>query len=405
MKEILKGKKILICISAGVAAYKILELISRLTECEVETKVVLTKNAHNFITTTSIEALGAKVVEHSWMPHIELARWSDLILVAPATANFIAKYANGLADDLASTLLLASTQTVLLAPAMNKHMWQHPATQANIQTLTERGVKILGPAAGVQACGDIGPGRMLEASDLLAALCCHSKNKILSGQSIIVTAGPTQENIDAVRFLSNRSSGQMGYAIADAALTLGARVTLITGKTALTHPNCETHVVESAIEMQTVIQQQLETKPDTDILVMAAAVADYRPISYQDTKLKKQTGNLQLELTPNPDILAELGLMPNKPYLVGFAAETDNLIANAKAKLASKKLDLIIANQVSRTEGMEQAENAVELIFKNQTQISLAKQAKQSLAFAIWQAICNARMPQPILELHDVGLE
>lgn len=396
MSNYLQHKKILLGITGGIAAYKILELIRRLTEQQAVVKVIMTEAAKAFITPLSVQALsGDKVYEtllnadnETAMSHIALARWADVLLIAPASANFIAKYAHGIADDLLTTVCLASTQPILLAPAMNQQMWQHSATQANVATLQQRQVTILGPASGSQACGEFGPGRMLEANELCSALHAHFTPQILTDKHILITAGPTQEMIDPVRFLTNHSSGKMGYALAAAALQLGATVTLISGPTSLIPPNHKQlnfKAVVSAAEMYSEVMDSINQPNKVDIFIGCAAVADYRPIEQQPQKMKKNSATLTIELERTTDILAAVATLPanKRPYTIGFAAETENLVANAQAKLQAKSLDLIIANEVSPGKGFNQDFNQVVLINKNSEVTELPLMAKDQLAYDI----------------------
>jgi phosphopantothenoylcysteine decarboxylase/phosphopantothenate--cysteine ligase len=368
------GKRILLIISGGIAAYKALELIRRLRRQGCSVTCVLTDNGGQFVTKLSLQALSESKVytelfsltDESEMGHIQLSRAADLLVVAPATANILAKMAAGLADDLASTVLLATDKPVLVAPAMNVRMWLHPATQANMATLTKRGVHVIDPNEGPMACNEFGPGRLAEPQEILAAI-----EKILapaagplSGRHAIVTSGPTHEPIDPVRYIANRSSGRQGHAIAAALASLGARVTLVSGPVSVPDPPGVTvRRVESAREMLDACQSALPA----DIAVFAAAVADWRVESASSGKIKKQPGAAppSLTLVPNPDILATIAAAgPNRPLLVvGFAAETDDLMANAQAKLRRKNADWIVANDVSPATGiMGGAENAVHIV-------------------------------------------
>lgn len=390
-KTNLQNKRVLIGICGGIAAYKILELIRRLKEQDAHVKVILTASGKKFVTPLSITALGGELEHDSAMAHIDLARWAEVLLIAPATANFITKCRYGLADDLLSTVVLATTSPLLIAPAMNQQMWQNSATQKNILRLQQRGVTILGPASGSQACGETGPGRMLEAADLLQILDAHFAPQILNNKHLVITAGPTQEAIDPVRYLSNHSSGKMGYALANAALKLGAKVTLISGPTHITKPTAaklKFISVISAQEMYQAVMQEI-TLQKTDIFIGCAAVADYTPIHTQPSKIKKNSGNLTLELQPTPDILAAVAKLPKtqRPLTIGFAAETEDLIANAQQKLRHKALDLIIANAVGSSLGFNQDENEVIIVRKNAKPLSFTKMRKEILAYKILQSI------------------
>lgn len=392
----LAHKRILLGITGGIAAYKILELIRRLKEQQAQVKVILTAGAKEFITPLSVQALlGERIYDtllsaenEAAMSHIELARWAQVLLVAPATAHFMAKYANGLADDLLSTVALATTAKIIVAPAMNQQMWQHPATQQNLNTLQQRGTIICGPAIGSQACGENGPGRMVEADELLNALATHFITKTLVDRHILITAGPTQEPLDPIRYLSNHSSGKMGYALANAALQLGAKVTLISGPTAmqLQHVNLTTVNVITAQQMlQAVLGQINNPQQKTDIFISCAAVADYTPIQTSLQKIKKSTGTISLELQPTVDILGTIAKLPSnkRPFCVGFAAETENLITNAKLKLQQKCLDLVIANAVDNGKVFNQDDNQVVILHKDGTQKQLPTMRKEHLAFAL----------------------
>lgn len=388
----LANKRILIGITGGIAAYKTLDLIRRLKEHDAIVKVILTANGKEFVTQLSVNALTGDIEPESAMSHISLARWAEVLLVAPASANFIAKFTHGLADDLLSTVCLATTAPILVAPAMNQQMWQNIATQQNIALLHQRGVNILGPAIGNQACGENGPGRMLEANELLHALNMHFAPKPLTGKHILITAGPTQEAIDPVRYLSNHSSGKMGYALAEAALQLGARVTLVSGPTQLAAPRGDTLnliQVMSAQNMLDAVMQTINGNLKVDIFIACAAVADYAPVQSQSQKMKKSTEVLTLELRRTPDILAAVAKLPTamRPFMVGFAAETENLLQNAQKKLHDKCLDLIIANAVDNGKVFNKEENQAWLIHKDAPAVELPKMPKQNLAYKIFEAI------------------
>ncbi len=371
-------KRVLLIVSGGIAAFKALELIRLLRKAGHGVTCVLTDNGGQFVTPLSLQALSENKVytalfsltDESEMGHIQLSRAADLVVVAPATANILAKMAAGLADDLASTVLLATDKPVLVAPAMNVRMWLHPATQANMATLAARGVRVIGPDEGAMACNEFGPGRMSEPPAIAAAieaLLTPPAERLagpLSGRHVIVTSGPTHEPIDPVRYIANRSSGRQGHAIAGALAALGARVTLISGPVSMPDPaGVSVTRVESAREMLAACQAALPA----DAAVFAAAVADWRVANAAEGKIKKQPGAAApaLALIPNPDILATIAAAgPNRPRLVvGFAAETDDLLANAQAKLVRKNADFIVANDVSPETGiMGGAENAVHLI-------------------------------------------
>ncbi len=365
----LAGRRVLVGMSGGIAAYKSAELVRRLRQAGAEVRVVMTVGAQAFITPLTMQALSGHPVHselldsrvEAAMGHIELARWADAILIAPASANLISRLAHGLADDLLTTLCLASEAPLLLAPAMNRAMWAHPATQANCELLRQRAVTLLGPAAGEQACGEVGAGRMLEPDELVAGLVSYWQQGPLAGLTLLVTAGPTREPIDPVRYISNRSSGKMGYAVAEAALLAGATVTLISGPTALPPPRGVALIaVESAAEMAAAVQAQLS---GCDIFIAAAAVADYRPSVVAQEKIKKSSAELTLELERTEDILATVAGGRDAPFCVGFAAETHNLEHYARDKLARKGLDLIAANLVGQGLGFESDVNCLRLFW------------------------------------------
>lgn len=342
--------RLLLGISGGIAAYKTVELARRATQRGHSVRCVLTDAARHFVAPTSLQAVtGHPVRDSLWdeaaeaaMGHIELARWAEQILIAPATANLMARLAHGLADDLLTTLVLASAAPLALAPAMNQQMWRHPATQDNLRALRARGVRILGPGIGDQACGDVGPGRMLEPEEILLALL---PQQALTGQHWVVSAGPTFEDIDPVRFIGNRSSGKMGFAIAQAAAEAGGRVTLVSGPVALETPaGVDRTDVRSAAQMADAV---LSACTECDVYVGAAAVADFRPVAIAKQKIKKTSDSLELKLVRNPDILASVALLPARPFVVGFAAETERMLEHARDKRLAKGADVILANDVS----------------------------------------------------------
>ncbi len=367
----LANKHILIGVTGGIAAYKSAELVRRLREREVNVKVVMTRSACAFIGPLTMQALSDQPVHielldpgtESVMGHIELARWCDAVLITPASANFLAKLAHGLADDLLSTLCLATTAPIAVAPAMNQQMWQAQATQSNRAVLESRGVRFFGPAEGGQACGEVGPGRMLEPAAIIEALARLFHPGTLTGMRILVTAGPTREAIDPVRFISNRSSGRMGYAIAQAAMEAGAKVVLVSGPVALAAPQgLERICVETAGEMLEAVMARIH---DCDIFVAAAAIADYRCQEPATQKLKKTAVSITLNLERTPDILARVASRSRPPFTVGFSAETENLEKNALDKLVRKSLDMIVANEVGRSGvGFESDENALSVLWK-----------------------------------------
>jgi phosphopantothenoylcysteine decarboxylase/phosphopantothenate--cysteine ligase len=344
------ARRLLLGLTGGVAAYKAAELARLLIHEGLDVQVVMTESALQFIGTATLQALtGKTVLTGLWdsgtaggMAHIDLSRKADAILIAPASADFIAKLANGLADDLLSTLCLARNCPLLVAPAMNRQMWEYPATQRNLATLQHDGVTILGPASGAQACGEIGPGRMLEPQEIADALHAFFQPKLLQGRRTLITAGPTYEAIDAVRGITNSSSGKMGYAIARAALEAGAEVILISGPVCLQAPmGVKLVSIISAQDMLEAVKNEIS---GTDIFISVAAVADYRIKNPNRRKIKKTGENITLELTPNPDILEYVTSMSAPPFCVGFAAEAENLEANAEAKRRKKGLPLMVAN-------------------------------------------------------------
>jgi phosphopantothenoylcysteine decarboxylase/phosphopantothenate--cysteine ligase len=382
----LANKRILVGVTGGIAAYKSAELVRRLREREAHVRVVMTRAACEFIGPLTLQALSGHPVHtelldpgtESVMGHIELARWCDAVLVAPASANFLARMAHGLSDDLLATLCLATTAPIVVAPAMNQQMWWAPATQDNRVILECRGIRFLGPAEGEQACGEIGPGRMLEPSALIEGLAGMFRSGRLSGARVLVTAGPTREAIDPVRYISNRSSGKMGYAIARAAAEAGAAVTLISGPVALAVPEGVDWVsVVSAEEMLEAVMARVGA---CDIFIAAAAVADYRCCRPSSQKLKKTEESITLALERTPDILVQVAALPRAPFTMGFAAETEELVRHAQAKLASKSLDMIAANEVGAPGlGFESDENALRVFWEDGS-IELPKASKEQLA-------------------------
>ncbi len=384
------ARRLLLGLTGGVAAYKAAELARLLMQDGIEVQAVMTESACRFVGPATLQALtGKPVFTDLWdariannMAHIDLTRNADAILVAPASANFIAKLANGLADDLLSTLCLARDCPLLVAPAMNRQMWEHPATQRNLATLRRDGVTILNPGSGAQACGETGMGRMLEARELAEAVHTVFQPRLLQGKRVLVTAGPTYEAIDAVRGITNSSSGKMGYAVARAALQAGADVTLISGPVCLQAPAAARLInVVSARDMLAAVKNEVSR---TDIFVSVAAVADYRAATTSKQKIKKTGGGLTLELTPNPDILEYVANLPQPPFCVGFAAETENLEKNAASKRRKKKLPLLAANLAQNAIGSD--ENALTL-FDDEGKHPLAKAPKIEQARRLIQHI------------------
>ncbi|MEZ9924215.1 bifunctional phosphopantothenoylcysteine decarboxylase/phosphopantothenate--cysteine ligase CoaBC [Vibrio breoganii] len=392
----LEGKKIVLGISGGIAAYKCAELTRRLSERGAQVKVVMTKAAKEFITPLTMQAVSGQPVSESLldpaaeasMGHIKIAKWADLVLLAPATADLIARMAAGMGNDLLTTVVLATDAPVAVAPAMNQQMYKNVATQENISTLQRRGMTIWGPASGEQACGDIGAGRMLEPMQLVERCIAQFQPKLLQDKKIVITAGPTQEAIDPVRFISNHSSGKMGYALAEQAARLGAEVTLISGPVNLATPANVTRInVLSAEQMH---QVAMEHAPLSDVFIGCAAVADYRPAEIAEQKMKKVDGSdeLVVRMVKNPDIIAGVAsLTQNRPFTVGFAAETQDVEKYAMDKLSRKKLDLICANDVSQAGiGFNSNDNALNLYWPNgHKNFPLA--SKQALAQSIIEQI------------------
>lgn len=367
----LQNKHIVLGVTGGIAAYKSADLVRRLREAGAIVQVVMTANAEQFITKLTLQALSGYPVRSTLfdpaaeaaMGHIELARWADMIIVAPASADFIARLATGRADDLLATICLATRAPIVVAPAMNQMMWQHTLTQKNLQVLQANGIYCLGPAQGQQACGEVGPGRLLEPADIVSHVDALLLTGDLAGLKLVVTAGPTQEALDPVRFLSNASSGKMGYAVAQAAIEAGATVTLISGPVSgLTPPQGALLVpVVSAEEMYTAVMQRTE---NCDIFVAVAAVADYYFPAKASNKISKDEATLHLTLARTADIVTAVAQQAKKPFIVGFAAETENLIARAQEKRLRKGMDVIIANQVGANMGFHSDENAVTVLWE-----------------------------------------
>ena len=394
MKSSKPSRNILLGITGGIAAYKCPDLVRRLREQGAQVQVVMTRGAREFITEQTLQAVsGLPVRSELWdhaaeaaMGHIELARWADEILIAPATADFIAQLAHGLAGDLLSTLCLATQAPVSIAPAMNQAMWAHPATQANVELLKRRGVRVLGPAAGEQACGDVGLGRMLEPLELAGYMLPVQRTDLLAGVKALVTAGPTRERIDPVRFITNRSSGKMGFAVAEALYAAGAEVVLVSGPVHLTTPaGIERMNVESAADMLAAVQSRIG---DAQILVATAAVSDYCAANVASRKIKKSAASLSLELARTPDILATISANEKRPFLVGFAAETDDVERNALVKLAGKRLDMIAANKVGDGLAFDKDDNAL-TVYWNGGRQELCLCSKRDLAGQLVQLIAE----------------
>ncbi|WP_092389954.1 bifunctional phosphopantothenoylcysteine decarboxylase/phosphopantothenate--cysteine ligase CoaBC [Halopseudomonas salegens] len=398
------NKRVVLGVSGGIAAYKSAELVRRLRDAGAEVRVVMTQSAREFITPLTLQALSGHPVHgdlldpaaEAAMGHIELARWADLILIAPATAELMARLAQGRGDNLLTTLVLATDAPIAIAPAMNQAMWRDAATQANLQTLLERNVSVFGPAAGEQACGDVGLGRMLEPTEIAAQAAECFALGLLAGRHVLINAGPTREAIDPVRYISNYSSGKMGFALAEAAAEAGARVTLVAGPVNLTTPpRVERIDVVSARDMLAACEMALPA----DVFIASAAVADYRPAEAADAKLKKDPGSdsgMQLELVRNPDILATLAAHAQRPWCVGFAAETHDVLSYARDKLQRKNLDLIIANDVSQPDiGFNSDDNSVTLIDRSLHQQHLPQASKSKLAREIIHLIAGYLPAQP----------
>jgi len=385
---ILAGKRVLLGVTGGIAAYKSPDLVRRLREQGADVRVVMTPSAERFVASLTFQAVSGHPVRHElWdesaeaaMSHIELARWADLVLVAPATADFLGRLAAGLADDLLATVCLATEAPIAVAPAMNRLMWANPATQDNIRRLAARGVTVLGPGSGNQACGETGEGRMLEPSEIAAALPLPAGRGTgaLAGQRVIVTAGPTREALDPVRYLSNRSSGKMGYAVAAAAARAGAEVVLVSGPVDLAPPaGVRVVPVDTAASMRAAVQAELA---GATLFVAAAAVADYRPAEPAPRKIKKGAAEMVLPLVRNPDILAEVASASPRPFVVGFAAETEDVEANARRKLEDKALDMIAANRVGTDCGFDREDNALLVLWPGGGREDLGSGSKAELA-------------------------
>jgi len=386
----LTNKRILLGVTGGIAAYKSADLVRRLQDDGADVRVVMTGSAQEFITPLTLQALSNHPVHldlldtetESVMGHIELARWADVVLIAPATADFMARLTGGHGDDLLTTICLAAECGVMVAPAMNQAMWAKQSTQQNTLLLKQRGIALLEPDVGLQACGETGAGRLMDVADIVTAVASLFKSTSLAGRHVVVTAGPTQEAIDPVRFISNHSSGKQGYALALAAIEAGARVTLISGPTNVAAPDRATVVnVRSADEM---LEAVMSAVSDADIFIGVAAVADFRPASVETQKIKKSGGSVMtLSLVQNPDILKTVANLESRPFTVGFAAETENLMEYARTKLTAKNLDMIIANNVADTSiGFNSDHNETTVIIRTITEqgtrITEAHQPKMS---------------------------
>ena len=384
----LTNKNVLLGVTGGIAAYKSAEIVRHLKKSGSSVRVVMTKSAEEFITPLTLQALSGNRVSSELldaeaaaaMVHIELAKWADAILIAPATANTIARLSSGRGDDLLSTVTLAFDGPVSLAPAMNQAMWRDERTQENLDRLIQKGYEVCGPGSGEQACGDTGLGRMLEPLEILQIFSNSFTKGKMSGKRVLITAGPTQEPIDPVRFITNRSSGKMGYNLAEAAIESGARVTLISGPVDIPKPsNCNFVSVETAQQMYEAVMHHVKEK---DVYIGTAAVSDYRPVNTSNLKIKKDGSGkpITLELEENKDILKSVGELQDKPYVVGFAAETDNLLVNADKKLKGKNLDLIVANDVSDKEiGFNSEQNEVTLITAKEKTL-IERQSKKKVS-------------------------
>ncbi len=403
---------ILLGVTGGIAAYKSAILVRRLKDAGFAVRVVMTTGAQAFVTPLTFQALSGEPVHTSLldadaeagMGHIELARWADLVLVAPASANAMARIAAGMADDLLATLILATQAPVLVAPAMNQQMWANRLTQRNLETLRDYGVQVIAPGAGSQACGEVGAGRMPEPEDLVKLVQHYARTgalleaavprpQILAGKHVVITAGPTREALDPVRYVSNHSSGKMGFALAEACRDAGAQVTLIAGPVSLTTPNGVTRVnIVSARDLLAASERIVEA--GCDVFIATAAVADYRAEQVADQKIKKQGDTLTIHLVKNPDIVATIARHPKRPFMVGFAAETQHMETYAQGKLASKLLDMIACNDVSRSDiGFASDDNAMTVFFSDQVgleKVVLPKANKHEIANQLVDCLVKA---------------
>jgi phosphopantothenoylcysteine decarboxylase/phosphopantothenate--cysteine ligase len=383
----MQGKRILLGVTGGIAAYKSPDLVRRLRERGAEVQVVMTAAAREFVTAATFQAVSGRPVRTDlWdaaaeaaMGHIELARWAEVVLIAPATADFLARLATGQANDLLATLCLATQAPVAVAPAMNHIMWSNAATRANVGTLTQRGIHIFGPGSGDQACGEVGEGRMLEPLDLAERTVALQTGATgpLRGRRVLITAGPTRERIDPVRFISNRSSGKMGFAVAQAVREAGAEVVLVSGPVSIpTPPGVRRVDVESAADMLAAVLREVE---GTDIFISTAAVADYRPARPADQKIKKTTDTLDVSMERTSDVLATVAARSDRPFVVGFAAETESVEQNARLKLLKKNLDMIAANEVGHDKAFDCEDNQLIVLTRNGRH-DLGKASKVALA-------------------------
>ncbi|MFI4890348.1 MAG: bifunctional phosphopantothenoylcysteine decarboxylase/phosphopantothenate--cysteine ligase CoaBC [Steroidobacterales bacterium] len=393
-------KRILLGVTGGIAAYKSPDLVRRLIERGAEVQVVMTSSAQRFVSAMTFQAVSGRPARSDlWdsaaeaaMGHIELARWAEIVLIAPASADFIARLAAGRADDLLATLCLATEAPILIAPAMNRVMWASTATQANVHTLIERGVRVLGPDAGNQACGEVGPGRMWEPAKLAETVLAPPPNMgLLSGLNVLITAGPTRERLDPVRYLTNRSSGKMGFAVAAAAREAGAHVTLVAGPVNLATPQGVTRLdVESARDMHAAVHRHVT---EADVFIAAAAVADYQPVTIAKQKIKKQGVAVHLDLEPTQDIIKSVADLARRPFVVGFAAETSDVEAHALDKLKRKKLDMIAANKVGDGLAFDCEDNALTVLWPG-GKVEIPRAPKLSVARELIALIAQ-RLPPP----------
>jgi phosphopantothenoylcysteine decarboxylase/phosphopantothenate--cysteine ligase len=383
------NRNVLLGVTGGIAAYKSAELVRQLQEHGANVRVIMTRGAQEFITPLTLQALSGNAVHTELldesaelgMGHIELARWADLLLVAPTTAEVMARLCAGRADDLLTTVALATAAPLMLAPAMNQQMWQAPATIANLKTLVERGIHLIGPAAGDQACGDVGLGRMEEPPVIAKAAAQLFSSGLLAGKRVVITAGPTREALDPVRYISNNSSGKMGFALANSAADAGAVTTLISGPVSLATPEHVTRI--DVVSAQQMLAQSVQLLSDCDIFIACAAVADYRPQTVEEQKIKKGPEEISLELVRNPDIIATVSAHNARPFTVGFAAETNDLINYARDKMERKGLDMIVANDVSdQSIGFNSDQNAATVLWSG-GEATLAQASKNTIAHQI----------------------